>query len=123
MGSEMCIRDSYYPTGNLASLLRLRGKRGDAEKARFRAELTVAACERAKKLGIDDEWLPQTLLRSAFESEDIDMVEEYVEKVLDDNPANWKLESTLADIRKSIELVDDEKTKRQLSELADQLGK
>ena len=115
--------NDYYPTGNLASLLRLRGKRGDAEKARFRAELTVAACERAKKLGIDDEWLPQTLLRSAFESEDIDMVEEYVEKVLDDNPANWKLESTLADIRKSIELVDDEKTKRQLSELADQLGK
>ena len=115
--------NDYYPIGNLASLLRLRGKKGDVEKALFRAELTVAACERAKKLGIDDEWLPQTLLRSAFESEDIEMVEEYVEKVLDDNPANWKLERTLADIRKSIELVENEETKRQLSDLADQLGK
>ena len=48
---------------------------------------------------------------------------EYVEKVLDDNPANWKLESTLGDIRKSIELVENEETKRLLSELANQLAK
>ena len=93
------------------------------EKARFAAELTVAACERAKKLGLADEWLPQTLLRSAFESEDIEMVEEYVEQVLDDNPANWKLESTLNDIRNSLSLIEEGPTKQRLVELADELGK
>ena len=115
--------NDYYPTNNLPSLLRARGKKGDLEKARFAAELTVAACERAKKLGLADEWLPQTLLRSAFESEDIEMVEEYVEQVLDDNPANWKLESTLNDIRNSLSLIEEGPTKQRLVELADELGK
>ena len=115
--------NDYYPICNLPNLLRLRGKKRDVEKARFAADLTIAACERAIKLGIDDKWLRPTLLGSAFQSEDIELAEEYVEKVLDDNPAKWILESTLADIRTSIELIEIEETKQQLSELADRLGK
>ena len=115
--------NDYYPTSNLSLLLRLRGKETDDKKARFAADLTVTACERAIALGIDDEWLPQTLLGNAFELADIELVEEYLEKVLDDNPPKWQLESTLEDIRTGISLIEDEETRRQLSDLADQLDK
>jgi hypothetical protein len=38
----------YYPSSNLARLYRTRNRRGDDDKARISAAVTLTACERAR---------------------------------------------------------------------------
>ncbi len=70
-GMELDL-NQYYCSSNLPRLYRQRKRKGDDERARSVSTLVVAACERAKKRGLADEWLRPTLLGAAFDAGDAD---------------------------------------------------
>ena len=67
----------------------------------------VAACDRAKKRNVADEWLRPTLLGAAFDAGDCDKAEELAADIASEGAARWKLEATLDDLRTSLEFVQD----------------
>src|ERR1017187_5725043 len=46
-GMKLDLND-YYPSSNLARLYRTRGRKGDEDRARVSAAVTLIACERAR---------------------------------------------------------------------------
>lgn len=113
-GMQLDLND-YYPTSNLARLYRTRGKKGDDDKAKISAIVTVAACQRAKELGLGDEWLPPTLLGAAFDAEDITVAESLYEDIVVEGHAMWKLQSTITDLERSVDLVSNPEKQEQLN--------
>ena len=113
--------NDYYPVSNLPPLLRIRNREGDLQKAQFAGSLTVAACQRAIQLGMADQWLPQTMLQNAIELEDVASFEQCVDTLLDENHAQWNLESTLSNIRLRIQTIEDADKKKRFTELANEL--
>jgi hypothetical protein len=99
--------NQYYCSSNLPRLYRQRKRKGDDERARSVSALVVAACERAKKLGLADEWLRPTLLGAAFDAGDADKAEELADEVGAEGAAIWKLQTTLSDLASSVLLVED----------------
>jgi hypothetical protein len=101
--------NDYYPTCNLPRLLRQRGEEGDEDLAKSAAIVTKAACERAKLRvrGGGDSWLNATLLGVAFDAGDIRWARKLERQVRNEGAAAWELESTLADLRLSLELQPD----------------
>ena len=97
-GMKLDLND-YYPSSNLARLYRKRGRKGDDDKARISAAITMTACERAKLRNSGDEWLNPTLLGAAFDAGDVEKAQELADMVADEGPAAWKLETTLADCK------------------------
>lgn len=95
--------NQYYCSCNLPDLLRARGKKGDAERATAVDWFVVAACDRALKRGEHDEWLRPTLLGAAFRAKDEEKAGELADQVEEEGTATWKLESTLADLRLTVE--------------------
>jgi hypothetical protein len=102
-GMRLDLND-YYPSSNLARLYRTRGAAGDADKARVSAAVTMVACERARANGGADKWLKPTLLGAAFDAGDAVSARTIADDVALDGPAAWQLETTLADLRRAIEL-------------------
>ena len=96
-GMELDL-NQYYCSSNLPRLYKVRKRKGDDERARSVSTLVVAACERAKKRGLADEWLRPTLLGAAFDAGDCDKAEELAEEVGAEGAALWKLETTLSDL-------------------------
>jgi MAP3K TRAFs-binding domain len=119
-GMELDLND-YYCSSNLPRLYRQRKSKGDDERARSVSTLIVAACERAKKRGLADEWLRPTLLGAAFDAGDCDKVEELAEQVLAEGGARWRLESTSADLRSSLPLLKDDVRRDRLAAVLDRL--
>jgi tetratricopeptide (TPR) repeat protein len=99
--------NDYYPTCNLPQLCKARGNPEDLEMAEFAARLTVQACERATALKLDDEWTKPTLLGAAFDTEDYDEANRWVQEVEKSSPAAWKLDSTLDDLEQRITFIKD----------------
>src|SRR4051794_37924978 len=99
--------NEYYCSGNLPRLYRLRKRKGDEERAQKVLTLVIAACERAKRRGVTDEWLRPTLLGAAFDLGDADKAEELADDVETEDPASWKLEATLNDAEVSAGNVAD----------------
>jgi tetratricopeptide (TPR) repeat protein len=97
-GMKLDLND-YYPSSNLARLYRKRGRKGDDDKGRISAAITMTACERAKLRNSGDEWLNPTLLGAAFDAGDVEKAQELADMVADEGPAAWKLETTLADCK------------------------
>ena len=58
--------NDYYPSSNLPSLLRARGRSSDIERARFIGALVVEQIERSLSENGRDEWARPTLLGAAF---------------------------------------------------------
>ena len=56
-GMELDL-NAYYCSSNLPRLYRKRAKPGDDERAQTVLRLAIAACERAKRLQVADEWAP-----------------------------------------------------------------
>ena len=54
------------------------------------SNFVVAACERARKLGLADEWLRPTLLSAAFDAHDCDKAEELATEVASQGAASWQ---------------------------------
>ncbi len=119
-GMRLDLND-YYSTSNLARLYRTRGKEGDEDKARVSATVTMAACQRAKALGLGDEWLRPTLLGAAFDAEDITAAEALYEELLLEGHAAWKLESTFVDLERSVSMISDPKRKQRFDAILNKL--
>ena len=98
----------YYCSSNLClALYRQRNRKGDDERARSVSTLVVAACERAKKRGLADEWLRLTLLGAAFDAGDADKAEELAAEVGAEGGGRWKLKTTMSDLESSVLLIED----------------
>jgi hypothetical protein len=119
-GMELDL-NGYYCSSNLPRLYRQRKRKGDDERARSVSTLVVAACERAKKRGLADEWLRPTLLGAAFDAGDADKAEELVDQVRDEGAASWKVETTLADLEASVLLVEDKERRARLAAILETL--
>ena len=115
-GMELDLND-YYCSSNLPRLYRQRKGKGDNERAQSVSALVVAACERAKKRGLADEWLRPTLLGAAFDAGDADKAEELAADVATEGAAPWKLETTLADLEASVAQVEDKERKDRLASI------
>ena len=119
-GMELDL-NQYYCASNLPRLYRQRKRKGDDERAGAVSTLVVAACERAKKLGLADEWVRPTLLGAAFDAGNVPKAEELAEEVGFEGAALWKVESTLSDLESSVLLVEDKDRRDRLAAILETL--
>jgi tetratricopeptide (TPR) repeat protein len=105
-GMKLDLND-YYSSSNLARLYRTRKRKGDDDKARISAAVTLTACERARVRKSTDEWLNPTLLGSAFDAGDVEKAQDLANQVVVDGQDEWKLGTTLDDCRVAAQLHDD----------------
>ncbi len=121
---EGMLRDmnDYFPTCNLFQLLNARGNEGDAELAGLAAGITLRACERARRLEREDEWLKPTLLGAAFDSQDIVEAERLASVIENEDPLEWKLASTLEDLKQRAGFVNDEEKKKRFAMVVETLA-
>ena len=113
--------NDYYPSSNLPSLLRARGRSSDIERARFIGALVVEQIERSLSENGRDEWARPTLLGAAFDAGDVDKAEELADRIEDEGPVRWKLESTLSDLRDRVHLAEDAGTREALAAVVERL--
>jgi len=100
-GMELDL-NAYYCSSNLPRLYRTRARAGDEERAQTALRLVIAACERARRLNVADEWLRPTLLAAAFDLGDPDKAEELADDVIAEGQAPWKVDSVLGDLAASV---------------------
>ena len=113
--------NAYYPSSNLPRLYRCRGDEGDEHKAEVAAVTALAACRRAFDRGADDGWLKATLLGAAFDAGDVVEAKRLAREVQGSDPADWQLQSTIADLRLSVQQQVDPQTTDQLQAVLDKL--
>jgi hypothetical protein len=113
-GMELDL-NQYYCSGNLPRLYKARKRKGDDERALSVSKIVIAACERARKLGVADEWLRATLLGAAFDAGDADKAEELAPHIAAEGAARWKLDSTLKDLETSVSQVGDQDRRDRLT--------
>ncbi len=104
-GMQLDLND-YYPSCNLPRLYKERNEDGDADRAAVAAQVAMMACERARSRRAQDEWLNPTLLGLAFDAGDVAKARALVKEVRQ-KPADWKLDTTLADLARSVAQVAD----------------
>jgi tetratricopeptide (TPR) repeat protein len=119
-GMELDL-NAYYCSSNLPRLYRTRARAGDEERAQTALRLAIAACERAKRLNVADEWLRPTLLAAAFDLGDPDKAEELADDVTAEGQAAWKVQSVLGDLDASVVQVTDASKRVRLSAVIDRI--
>ena len=113
--------NAYYCSSNLPRLYRTRARAGDEERAQTALRLVIAACERAKRLNLADEWLRATLLAAAFDLGDPDKADELADQVIDEGQSKWKITSMLNDLEGSVAQMKDADKRARLSAVIDQI--
>jgi hypothetical protein len=113
----------YYCSSNLPRLYRQRKRKGDELRAQSVAPIVVAACERARKRNVADEWLNATLLGAAFDAHDCDKADDLAAEVASEGAASWQLDSTLDDLNLSVSQVEDKDTRDRLQATLETLRK
>jgi len=119
-GMELDL-NAYYCSSNLPRLYRARAKSGDEERAQTALRLVIAACERARRLNVADEWLRRTLLAAAFDLGEPDKAEELADDVMAEGQAAWKVNSVIGDLEASVVQVKDADKRKRLSAVIDTL--
>jgi tetratricopeptide (TPR) repeat protein len=119
-GMELDL-NAYYCSSNLPRLYRKRARLLDEELAQTTLRLVIAACERAMKLKVADEWVRTTLLGAAFDLGNPDKAEELADAVIAEGPAKWKVDSTLRDLEASLAQVNDAAKRARLSTVIDRI--
>jgi tetratricopeptide (TPR) repeat protein len=119
-GMELDL-NAYYCSSNLPRLYRARARAGDDELAQTALRLAIAACERAMKLKVADEWVRPTLLGAAFDLGDPDKAEQLVDAVIAEGPAQWKVDSVLGDLEASVLQVSDAAKRARLSAVIERI--
>lgn len=114
--------NEYYCASNLPGLLHERRVQGDEEEIKFLDRFIVKATQRKIDRGEDDGWARSTLLGTAFRLGDVSEVARLTREVAQEGPAAWQLESTLQDIRYTIEALSDSQIKYQLAQYCNQLS-
>jgi tetratricopeptide (TPR) repeat protein len=117
-GMKLDLND-YFPSSNLARLYRTRKRKGDDDKARISAAVTLIACDRARMRNSADAWLNPTLLGAAFDAGDVEKARELADQVAADGPAAWQLKSTLDDCRTAALLYEEPHRSELLAIVAD----
>jgi tetratricopeptide (TPR) repeat protein len=115
-GMRLDLND-FYPTSNLPRLYKERGDTGDLEKAAVAAQVAMLACDRDER----NEWRNPTRLGLAFDAADVDKAKEYARAVQREGAAAWKLETTLADLERSVAQVGDATRQQALQAILDDL--
>jgi hypothetical protein len=105
LGMHLDLND-YYPASNLARLYQTRGRRGDVERARIAAAITLVACQRSLARNPADEWAKPTMLTAAFDAGDVDAARDLADEVRAAGPAMWKLNSIIGDLDLAVRLHD-----------------
>jgi hypothetical protein len=113
--------NQYYCSSNLPRLYRRRKRQGDELRAQSVAPIVVAACERARKRNVADDWLNATLLGAAFDAHDCDKAVELAAKVASQGAARWQIETTLDDLKLSVSQVEDKDTRDRLEAILETL--
>ena len=121
-GMRIDLND-YYPASNLPRLYRFRGGEHDLIRAGEAATITTEACRRAIALGVDDEWTKATLLGMAFYRGDVTDAAHLKDRVEEDGPDAWKLESTLGDLADDVDQQSDPDVHAELTALVAELRK
>jgi hypothetical protein len=85
------------------------------------APIVVAACERARKRNVADDWPNATLLGAAFDAHDCDKAKELATEVASQGAATWQIDSTLGDLKLSVSQVEDKDTKDRLRAILETL--
>ena len=119
-GMELDL-NAYYCSSNLPRLYRKRAKPGDDERAQTVLRLAIAACERARRLQVADEWVRPTLLGTAFDLGDPDKAEELADAVIAEGAPKWKVNSVLHDLEDSTVQVSDTAKRARLSAVIDRI--
>ena len=119
-GMELDL-NQYYCSSNLPRLYRRRKRQGDELRAQSVAPIVVAACERARKRNVADEWLNATLLGAAFDAHDCDKAVELAAEVASQGAARWQIETTLDDLKLSVSQVEDKDTRDRLEAILETL--
>ena len=119
-GMELDL-NAYYCSSNLPRLYRKRAKPGDDERAQTVLRLAIAACERARRLQVTDEWVRPTLLGTAFDLGDPDKAEELADAVIAEGAPKWKVNSVLHDLEDSTVQVSDTAKRARLSAVIDRI--
>jgi tetratricopeptide (TPR) repeat protein len=119
-GMELDL-NAYYCSSNLPRLYRKRAKPGDDERAQTVLRLAIAACERARRLQVADEWVRPTLLGAAFDLGDPDKAEELADAIIAEGAPKWKVSSVLRDLEDSVVEVRDPAKRARLSTIIDRI--
>jgi tetratricopeptide (TPR) repeat protein len=119
-GMELDL-NQYYCSSNLPRLYRQRKLNDDGVRADIVAKVVIAACERAEKLGLADEWLKQTLLGAAFDARECEKAEKLAAEVKSMPGERLKLTSTLSDLKLSVSQVEDKHIKDRLTAVLESL--
>jgi len=119
-GMELDL-NAYYCSSNLPRLYRKRAKPGDDERAQTVLRLAIAACERARRMQVADEWVRPTLLGAAFDLGDPDKAEELADAVIAEGAPKWKVNSVLRDLEDSVVEVSDPAKRARLSAVIDRI--
>jgi hypothetical protein len=119
-GMELDL-NAYYCSSNLPRLYRMRARAGDEERAQTALRLVIAACERAMRLNLADEWLRPTLLAAAFDFGDPDKADDLANQVIDEGQSKWKLTSVLGDLQASVVQMKDDDKQARLSIVIDRI--
>jgi hypothetical protein len=113
-GMELDL-NQYYCSSNLPRLYRQRKLDDDEARANIVANVVIAACERAEKLGLADEWLKQTLLGAAFDAREYEKAEKLAAEFKSKPRERWKIASTIGDLEASTNQAEDKSTKDRLT--------
>jgi hypothetical protein len=98
-GMDLDLND-YYPSSNLPALYLERDRPGDTQQARQVATVVRRACERAIRLGRDNEWTRTTLLVRACIEGEVRVLDDLCDRIVREGPASWKLKSAIADLER-----------------------
>jgi hypothetical protein len=115
----MADLNDYYPASNLARLYRQRNGDGDEELAAQAQVITIAACQRALERNPADEWVLPTMLGMAFDRADVAEAARLVAEMAVKGAPPWTIESTLGDLRRSLDSHADDSVRRQLNGVLD----
>jgi hypothetical protein len=120
-GMELDL-NAYYSASNLSRLYRERAEPGDEQLAEEAQAATALACKAAVSRGTADEWVRPTLLGLAFERGDVAEAIRLRGEVEREGPTRWHLETTLKDLKASIDASDDADVRAGLQAVLDQLA-
>ena len=105
-GMELDL-NAYYPSSNLARLCRERNDPDDAQLANEALAATALACRAAIARGTSDQWVRPTLLGNAFDRGDVAEAIRLRAEVAAEGAAKWELDSTIEDLRRSVQQQQD----------------